>query len=69
MNTYAISDIEDVVHYVFRKVIFCYSSDETLVIEKVNHNITIGYSSKRTSVLTSDPTGMEINLCLDTEEI
>ncbi len=69
MNTYAISDIEAVVQCLFRKIIFCYSSDDTLFIEKVNHNITIVYSSKRTSVHTSDPTGMEINLCLDTEEI
>ena len=69
MSTYTLSDIEDAVHCVFRKVIFCYSSDNTLVIEKVNHNIRIVYSSERTSVLPSDPTWMELNLRLDTEEM
>lgn len=69
MNTFTLSDIEDVVHCVFRKVISCYSSDDTLVLEKVNQNIRIVYSSERTSVLPSDPTGMELKLCLDTEEM
>ena len=69
MNTYTLSDIEDVVHCVFRKVISCYSSDDTLVLEKVNQNIRIVYSSERTSVLPSDPTGMELNFFLDTEEM
>ena len=69
MNTDTLSDIEDVVHCVFRKVISCYSSDDTLVLEKVNQNIQIVYSSKRASVLPSDLTGMELHRSLDAKEI
>jgi len=69
MNTHTLSYIKNVVHHIFRKTIFCYSNDDTLVVEKVNHNIRIVYSSVRTSVLPSDPTGIKLNLCLDKEEI
>ena len=69
MKTYTLSDIEDVVHCMLRKVVSCYSIDDSLVIEKVNQNILIVYSSKETSSQPSDLTGMELNLCLDTEEM
>ena len=69
MKTYTVTDIEDVVNCVFSKVISCYSSDDTMVIEKVYQNIRIVYSSERTSVIPSDPTGMELNFYLDTEEM
>lgn len=69
MKTYTVKDIEDAVQCVFRKVVSCFSGDDTLVIEKVHRNIRIVYSSKRASVLPSDLTGMELNLCLDTEEM
>lgn len=69
MEQYIVSDIEEVVHCVFRNVVSCFSSDDTLFIEKINKNIRIVYSSKRASVLPSDPTGMELRISLDAKEI
>lgn len=69
MNTFTVSDIEDIAHHVFRKVVSCFSNDDTLVIEKVHQHIRIVYSSKRASSQPPDSTWMEINLCLDTEEM
>ncbi len=69
MNAYAASEIENVVHRVFRNVVSCFNSDDTLVIGKVNQNIRIVYSSERTSVLPSDLTGMELHFSLDTKEM
>ena len=69
MDQYIVSDIEEVVHCVFRNLVSCFSSDDTLFIEKINQNIRIVYSSKRASVLPSDLTGMELHLSLDAREI
>ena len=69
MEQYIVSDIEEVVHCMFRNVVSCFSSDDTLFIEKINQNIRIVYSSKRASVLPSDLTGMELHLSLDAKEI
>lgn len=69
MNTFNVSDIEDIVHHVFGKVVSCFSNDDTLVIEKVHQNIRIVYSSKRASSQPPDLTWMELHLCLDTEEM
>ncbi len=69
MKTYNITDVEDAVHGVFKKVVSCYSSDNNLIIKKEHQNILIVYSSKGTSSQPSDLTEIELNLCLDKEEM
>jgi len=67
MNLYTAFEVEDIMHYVFSNTVSCFSSDDTLFVEKVNQNIRIVYSSKRASVLPSDLTGMELHLSFDTK--
>lgn len=69
MNSYTALEIEDIVHYVFSNVVSCFSSDDTLFVEKVNNNIRVVYFLKRASVLPSDLTGMELKLSLKTREM
>ena len=62
-------DMENAVKCAFRKMFSCFSSDDTIVYEKVHRNVRIVYYSKILSISPSDLTCIELNFCLDTEDM
>ena len=63
------SDIDNTVKGVFRKMVPCFSSDDTFVYKQLHRNVKIVYYSKLLSDIPSDLTGIELYLCLDTKDM
>ncbi len=69
INIDTVSDMENTMKWVFRKMVPCFSSDDTFIYEKVHQNVKILYYSKLLSDIPSDLTGIELYFCLDTKDM
>ena len=69
INIDTVSDMENTMKWILRKMVPYFSSDDTFVYEKVHRNVKIVYYSKLLSDIPFDLTGIELYFCLDTKDM